>query len=191
MSLTRLRHRATRNHPDLYARLRQARGRLNARRHGLTDPGVGSSVSASAHMHPGTRLGDYAYVGPGCHIAVPVTIGRYSMLAPRVAVVGADHVFTEPGTPTIFAGRPAEVETVIGSDVWLGYGVIVLAGVTIGDATVVGAGSVVTRDLPPASICAGNPARVIRPRFATDAEAAHHLEQLQLPTRRGAFADPR
>ena len=51
----------------------------------------------------------------------------------------------------------------IGDNVWLGGGVIVLPGVTIGDNTVVGAGSVVVRDLPPDVVAVGNPARVVRP----------------------------
>ena len=50
----------------------------------------------------------------------------------------------------------------IGNDVWLGAGVIVLPGITIGECSVIGAGAVVTKDIPPYSIAVGNPARVIK-----------------------------
>ena len=61
------------------------------------------------------------------------------------------------------AGQRDEPKPVlIGNRVWIGLGVLILKGVTIGDETVIGAGSVVTRDLPAATVCAGNPARVIR-----------------------------
>lgn len=55
--------------------------------------------------------------------------------------------------------------SVIGNDVWIGYGAVILNGITIGDGAIIGAGSVVTRDVPPYSIVGGNPARVIRMRF--------------------------
>lgn len=191
MTLTDIKRRVTRNQPALYARFRDARGRMNAQRHGLARQGVGSYVSASAHVHRDSRLADYAYVGPECHLSAPVMIGRYSMIAPRVAIVGADHVYTEAGVPAIFAGRPTMPTTVIGEDVWLGYGVIVLAGVRIGDATIVGAGSVVTSDLPPSMICVGNPARPVKARFASESDAALHQKHLDGETHRGRFAQAR
>jgi acetyltransferase-like isoleucine patch superfamily enzyme len=57
---------------------------------------------------------------------------------------------------------------VIGNDVWIARGAIVLRGVTIGDGAVIGAGAVVTRDVPPFTVVAGNPAVVIRERFSKD-----------------------
>jgi acetyltransferase-like isoleucine patch superfamily enzyme len=66
---------------------------------------------------------------------------------------------------------------VIGNDVWIGYGATILSGVTIGDGAVIGARSVVTRDVPPYCIAAGNPARVLRPRFSP--EVVQWLQELR------------
>lgn len=57
-------------------------------------------------------------------------------------------------------------DTVVGHDVWLGYGAIIMSGVTIGSGAIIAAGSVVTKDVPPYSIVGGNPAKVLRQRFS-------------------------
>ncbi len=113
-------------------------------------------------------------------------IGQYCALASgvRFLLPGANHrmdgVSTFPFA--IFEGAwaerthdlitveamPSRGDTVLGSDVWLGYGVIVLPGVRIGHGAIVGAGSVVTADVPDYGIVAGNPARLIRRRFTDD-----------------------
>jgi acetyltransferase-like isoleucine patch superfamily enzyme len=69
----------------------------------------------------------------------------------------------------------------IGSNTWLGYGVMVLPGVTIGDHCVIGAGSVVTRDVPPNSIVAGHPARVLRERDKEELERTTRLMRENIP----------
>ena len=92
----------------------------------------------------------------------PITIGDLTMLASRCAIVTANHDIAQRGIGAFDTFSKAPVT--IGRDCWLGLGVIVLPGVTIGDGTVVGAGSVVTRDLPPGMVCAGVPARPMRER---------------------------
>ena len=88
-----------------------------------------------------------------------ITIGDDVQIGPNVQLLTPTH-------PLDAAERRAKFEgakpIVIGNNVWLGGGVIVLPGVTIGADAVVGAGSVVTRDLPPGVLAVGNPARVIR-----------------------------
>jgi len=74
-------------------------------------------------------------------------------------------------------------KAVIESDVWLGYGVIVLTGVTVGRGSVVAAGSVVSRDIPPYSIAAGVPARVIGQRFQDSSAISRH----EIAIRDGVF----
>jgi maltose O-acetyltransferase len=89
----------------------------------------------------------------------PITIGSACQLATRVQLLTATHpIDPEPRRIGWESGEPI----VIGDNVWLSGGVIVCPGVTIGDDAVVGAGAVVTRDIPPGVVAAGIPARVIR-----------------------------
>lgn len=75
-------------------------------------------------------------------------------------------------------GNPAtKGDVIIGNDVWIGYETMILSGVTIGNGAVIGARSLVTKDVPPYSIYAGHPARLVRMRF--DEEAIHRLLDLQ------------
>jgi len=113
---------------------------------------------------------DYGYqtsIGPGTFInsgtvildVGRVTIGADVQIGPNVQLLTPTH----PLDPELRrSGAEAAEPITIGDNVWLGGGVIVCPGVTIGQDTVVGAGAVVTRDLPPGVLAVGNPARVIR-----------------------------
>ena len=108
-------------------------------------------------------------------------IGKYCALASgaRFIMAGANHptlgVSTFPFA--IFGGEwtertvdliydmPSRGDTVVGNDVWIGYQALIMPSVTIGDGAIVGAGAVVTKDVPPYGIVAGNPARLVRTRF--------------------------
>jgi len=89
----------------------------------------------------------------------PITIGAACQIATRVQLLTATHPI-DPAARR--AGWESGAPIVVGDNVWLGGGVIVCPGVTIGDDTVVGAGAVVTRDLPAGVVAAGAPARVLR-----------------------------
>lgn len=108
---------------------------------------------------------EYAYIGPGAYIPPRVTIGKYTMLAPNVSVLGGDHVYTDPNTPIIFSGRPEMPKTLIGEDVWIGANVSIMAGLTIGNGAIIAANAMVTKDVPEYAIYGGNPAKLIRMRF--------------------------
>lgn len=155
------------------------------------------------HVHPTAYLAStasvcrdlqaeaYAFVNHGCLLGPKVAIGRYTMFGPRVAIVGGDHVYNSVNTPTIWAGRPTVLPpTVIGSDCWLGYGVIILAGVTIGDGAIVAAGAVVTKDVPAYTIVGGVPARFIRRRFQTQNDEDCHAAMLRGPIINGVMMRP-
>lgn len=92
-----------------------------------------------------------------------VEIGKNSLLSPGVHLFSGNHIFKDPSIPIKFQGTEyGRIE--IGEDVWLGTNVIVLPGVSISDGSVVGAGAVVTKDIPSYSIAVGAPAKVVKKR---------------------------
>lgn len=107
------------------------------------------------------HLGDRVFFNFNCVIldVMPVDIGDGSMFGPNVQIYTATHPmdFAERGAGLEFA-KPIK----IGSDVWIGGSVIINPGVTIGDRSVIGSGSVVVKDIPAGVFAAGNPCRVIR-----------------------------
>lgn len=114
-------------------------------------------VDYGSHLRIGART--FANFGLVALDVAPITIGDDVQIGSYVQLMTPTHpVDPEPRRAKWEAARPI----VIGDNVWLGSGAIVLGGVTIGENTVVGAGAVVTRDLPPNVVAVGNPARVIR-----------------------------
>lgn len=142
-------------------------------------------IERGSDIHSDLVAGPYSYISSHCFVWPKVEIGPYTMLGPRVAIVGDDHVFSRPGIPMLFAGRPKLHRTVIGADVWIGCGAIVKTGVHVGRGAIIAAGAVVTHDVPEYEIHAGVPAKRIGQRFSSDAERALHSEMLDQPPRRG------
>lgn len=97
-----------------------------------------------------------------CGAAESVTIGKDVLIASRVYISDHDHVFDDPEKPARWSRKLVSKAIVIEDGVWLGEGVVVLKGVNIGQRSVIGANSVVTKDIPPFSVAVGNPAKVIR-----------------------------
>jgi len=130
-------------------------------------------------LHHDVIAGPFSFINSGCILGPKVRIGAYTMLGPRVMVVGDDHVFNVVGVPTIFAGRPSHIrETVIGRDVWIGANSVILAGVRIHDCAIVAAHAVVTKDVGPFAVVAGIPAKEINARFPEGAQRSEHLKML-------------
>ena len=122
------------------------------------------------------RLGSHFYANYDCLIldVCPVTIGDHVLLGPRVCLYTAGHPLDPEARDTgLEFGRPITIQ----DSVWLGGNTVVLPGVTIGAGTVVAAGSVVNRDLPPRVVAAGNPCRVLRP--LTEQDRARWAAQVQ------------
>jgi len=122
---------------------------------GVVIKGYGGSVI----INDNTFLGEYVIIyGHG-----GVTIGSNTLIAMHTCIVSSNH--TIPFQNELIRNKGDILLPVkIGSDVWIGAGCKILGGITIGNGCVVGAGSVVTRDLPPYSISVGNPAKVIKHR---------------------------
>lgn len=105
-------------------------------------------------------LGERVFFNFNCVIldVCPIRIGDYTLFGPAVQIYTPMHPFNAELRRKEEFGKPVE----IGSDVWVGGGAIILPGVHIGSRAVIGAGSVVTRDVPNGVFAAGNPCRVIR-----------------------------
>ncbi len=123
------------------------------------------------------RMEPYSYLGPRCQVYPRVTIGKYSMLAANVAIIGSDHRTDRVGVPMQFSGREELLQTVIGRDVWIGFGSVILCGVTIGDGAIVAARSVVTKNVSPYNVVGGVPAQPLKMRFSSE-RALIHQEML-------------
>ena len=106
------------------------------------------------------ELGERVFFNFDCVVldVCPVRIGDFTLFGPAVQIYTATHPMNAAQRRREEAGKPIE----IGSDVWVGGGAIILPGVRIGSRAVIGAGSVVTRDVPEGVFAAGNPCRVIR-----------------------------
>ncbi|WP_232522403.1 sugar O-acetyltransferase [Marinimicrobium alkaliphilum] len=105
-------------------------------------------------------LGKRVFFNFNCVVldVAPVTIGDHTLFGPAVQIYTATHPFD----PELRREQEYAKPITIGSDVWVGGGAIICPGVTIGSRSVIGAGSVVTRDIPEGVFAAGNPCRVIR-----------------------------
>jgi acetyltransferase-like isoleucine patch superfamily enzyme len=121
-------------------------------------------------VHEGeVSIGAKSVLGQECTITCyqHISIGRECIIADRTMMIDFDHV-TDDVEQSIRRQGIRKRDVRVGHNVWIGYGVSVLCGVTIGDNSVVGAGAVLTRDAPANAILAGVPARVIRMRQAPD-----------------------
>lgn len=135
-------------------------GRLEIGAEALLEPGVWLTAPGYARI----RIGSGTFLNRNVMVAAVslVEIGDHCMLANGCFVTDGNHRFDDPDAPVPWQGFDSKGPTRIGDNVWCGANVVVTSGVTIGQRTVVGANSVVTQDLPPFSIAAGAPARVLR-----------------------------
>ncbi|WP_245422020.1 CatB-related O-acetyltransferase [Rhodoplanes serenus] len=124
----------------------------------------------------GFEIGDYTYGVPAIRPwgSARLTVGRYTSIAAEVEIfLGGDHRMDAVSLyPFDGPDETGAADVWIGSDVWIGFGATILPGVRIGHGAVVGARAVVSRDVPDYGIAVGNPARVVRHRFAPEIIAA-------------------
>ena len=112
---------------------------------------------------PKIRIGSFCTIlyGFHCNANLSVEVQDYVLIAPRVFITDSDHIVDAAGERTTLCNAFRSAAVVIEHDCWLGVNAVVLKGVRIGHHSTVGANAVVTRDVPPFSIVAGVPARVI------------------------------
>ena len=142
--------------------------RAHACRHLFQSAGRNINIERGAQFESGwcIQIGDNSGIGINCRVPGNLKIGRDVMMGPEVLILDQDHRFDDLETPMMFQGYNDSEPVVIEDDVWIGARVIVLPGITIGKGAIVGAGAVVTKNIPSYAICGGNPARVIRSRLA-------------------------
>ncbi len=116
--------------------------------------GKGNSLEIGSR----SQLGEQARIGPN------VKIGDDVLMGSEVVIMTTSHSFDDVETPIRVQPEPPLRGVTIGNDVWIGTRVTILPGVTIGNGSIIGACSVVTKDIPEMCVAAGNPARIIRQR---------------------------
>jgi acetyltransferase-like isoleucine patch superfamily enzyme len=145
-------------HGNVLSALRE--GRLEIGAQTVFEPGVWITAPAQARV----RIGSGCFLNLGVMVAsmALVEIGDHCMFANGCFISDAAHRFDDPELPVPWQGFTTKGPTRVGDNVWCGAGVVITSGVTVGRRSVIGANSVVTQDIPPYSIAAGAPARVIR-----------------------------
>jgi len=126
----------------------------------LFEPGVWITAPGQARV----RIGAGTFLNLGVMVAAMelVEIGAHCMFANGCFISDAAHRFDDPTEPVPWQGFTTKGPTRISDNVWCGANVVVTSGVTIGKRCVIGANSVVTKDLPPFSVAMGAPAKVVR-----------------------------
>ncbi len=149
----------------------------------LAEVGEGCYIEPPLYSNWG---GKHLHFGKGVYVNFNFTavddrdiyIGDYVMIGPNVTIATAGH----PIEPSLRRqGMQYNMEVRIGNNVWLGAGVIVLPGVTIGENSVIGAGSIVTKDIPANVVAVGNPCRVLREIGEHDRKYYYRDREIDLP----------
>lgn len=131
------------------------------RKFSLGDYSVVESYSCINNAVGDVIIGDHTRVGLHNTVIGPVTIGNHVNLAQGITVTALNHNFTDHHLRIDEQGVSTTPVT-IGHDIWIGANAVILPGVTIGDHSVVAAGAVVTKDVPPHTLVAGVPAKIIK-----------------------------
>jgi chloramphenicol O-acetyltransferase type B len=149
--------------------------------------GTGFHAGARVRLWAKNKLviGRHFYIGRDSQIETDCVIGDYVIFGNKVALVGRyDHHYQQPGMPVRMASQIRDADynwkgmdnlTTIEDDVWVGYGAIIMSGITIARGSIIAAGSVVTKDVEPYCIYGGSPAKKIKDRFNSPADLENHL----------------
>ena len=126
--------------------------------------GKDSTIEDNATVNNGAGslyIGERSRIGIGCTVIGPVTIGNDIMLAQNIVVSGLNHSYQDITRPISLQKQTTSMIT-IEDEVWIGANSVIVAGVRIGKHSVIAAGSVVTKDVPPYSVVGGNPAKILK-----------------------------
>lgn len=130
----------------------------------LISEGSWLNVNSRIENHEHLIIGNYCYIGRRNLVSSSrqLIINDYVMTNNECKFLGSNHIFDNPWDPYISTGTTDDGILKIGANTWIGAAVIVLGNVQIGHGSIIGAGSVVTKNIPPFSIAVGNPCKVIK-----------------------------
>ena len=140
----------------------------------VDEMGKGCNVESGAEIMEHCKIGDHTGIGPRAVIGAGTVFKGNSMMGPDVHIYTNAHRYDEE--KHCFDGYTEMRPVIIGANTWIGYGVIILPGVEIGDNSIIGAGSVVTKSIPAGVMAAGNPCvvkKVIDPSIFAASESVH------------------
>jgi len=138
--------------------------------------GDNAFIAAYAYVTETVSIGKHSTINPFAVVRGQVTLGDGVRIGAHSSLLGFNHTFALLDRP-IYQQPISSRGITVGDDVWIGSHVVVVDGVTIGEHSVIGAGAVVTRDVPPYSVVAGNPAKLLRDRRAPAVRATPDLSQ--------------
>lgn len=140
-------------------------------------------IHSSVHLNSPNKImsfGHHVQLGPHCHVSADIHFGNYVLCAAHVSFIGKnEHTYNCIGQTIWNSPRGIDKPTIVGNDVWIGHGAIIMGGVNIGDGVVIAAGTVVTKDVPPMTIIGGNPAKILKQRFESETEKSLHIKYLK------------
>lgn len=133
-------------------------------RHFISHCGTNVNIENHAKVSSKVSLGNNSGIGIGAIVDGKVVIGDNVMMGRECIILSRNHAFARTDVPMMEQGFQEEKPVFIGNDVWIGHRVTILPGCRIGDGVIIGAGAVVTGEIPPYTIVGGVPAKVIRKR---------------------------
>ncbi len=122
------------------------------------------NIERKAVFSPALSIGDNSGVGIKCEVYGEVTIGKNVMMGPEVVIYTSSHKHDKTDVPMIEQGIEEQKPVFIGDDVWIGRRAMIMPGVKIGNGVIIGAGAVVTKDVPDYCIVGGVPAKILKKR---------------------------
>ena len=168
-------------HPILFLKIKMGKDCIIGKRGNYLNPShvtfgdrvtIGTDTRISCYrlfydnqvLDPKLYVGNSVTIGSRCSIlcADTVMIGNHALIASDVVITSEDHGIEVEVEQSYAIQRLSHAPVIIGDETWIGEKVVILKGVTIGNRSIIGAGSIVTRDVPPYCIAVGNPARVIK-----------------------------
>jgi maltose O-acetyltransferase len=141
---------------------KKIRGKLYKKITGSSGENI--NIQRNAFFSKDVIIGSFSDIGLDCIVQGPTTIGNGVMMGPETLIYTQNHATENVNVPMYSQGMTVKKKVTIGNDVWIGRRVIILPGRTIGDGAIIGAGAIVTKDVPPYAVVGGNPAQIIKYR---------------------------